>query len=85
MSEFPSVASVEIDPTRYMLEKVDFKIAPYQKLSRQQRNRHYAVSALAILITVLSINLLSRQADISMNPPTFRSKRPPGRWGQRLP
>jgi hypothetical protein len=53
MSEMPSAASIEIDPTRYMLERVDFKIDLYQKLSRQQKNRYYVVSALAIILAAI--------------------------------
>ena len=50
MSENPLVASVEIDPTKYMQERVDYKIALYRRLSRQQKNRYYSVSALAIIL-----------------------------------
>ena len=49
-NELCSPATVEISPTSYLEERVDFKIDLYKRLSRKQRNLYYLVSSLAIIL-----------------------------------
>jgi len=70
MSDNFSVAAIQLDPQKYLQERVDFKIDLYQRLSWQQKNRYYVVSVLTIILAA-SVPVAVNVVDDKLIPTLF--------------